>query len=220
MGGEDGSLRAIDLSNKQTLWHKQFAGWIYPPAISGNHLVVGGGANEVRGVDSRNGRVLWTRKLAQELVYRPVISHDRQVVITTFDGEIALLDLRNGSTLWRVRDDVPSFSPLVMDDLLVFGTFDGRVRAIDSNTGNTRWEYELGGRINLMPKATDDLLVVVNGQGDVVGLNAATGKLLWRRIQNSEPISSPLLRDRTVVLFTSKNGVPLVTQVDIEEIRL
>jgi len=166
---EHGRLRAMDLGTGRVLWQRRFDGWSYPPAVIGDRLVTGGRDGVVRALDPADGATRWQQPLEQELVYRPVAAGGLAIV-TTFDGAVTAFD-REGERVWTARDPVPSFSPAVAGDLLVFGGWDGRLRARRLETGELVWTQDIGGGQLELPAGTEP-------GGTRVGVRSPGGELL------------------------------------------
>jgi alcohol dehydrogenase (cytochrome c) len=131
------------------------------------------------------------------------IVHDG-IIFLNSASDIEALDAANGAFLWRYRRDVaPEYrGPLnmVQRSLAIFGrnlyiaTADRHVVALDVGSGNVVWDLEVvtpsesaGAVLSAGPLVADGVLVQGVSLGPscpggcyVVGLDAFTGKLLWR----------------------------------------
>lgn len=184
-----GRIAALGLDDGHVVWTRQLEGWLYTPALVAGRVITGGRAGVVYALDGRTGETAWTRKLDQELVFRPVAVDDG-VVVTTFRGSTLRLD-RDGRVRWRQRDPVPSFSPTVADELLLFGGMDGVLRARDKGTGRLRWRVELSGPLATPARVHGDRVAVVTRDGALVVVDAEAGSVLARVAIPGKPLGAP-----------------------------
>lgn len=201
-----GRIAALDPGSGDVLWERQLDGWLYTPALIPDLAITGGRAGVVFALDRGTGATVWTRELDQELVFRPVAVDDG-VVVTTFSGSIVSLD-RSGAVRWRKRDAVPSFSPTVAGDLLVFGGMDGVLRAREIRTGVLRWDVELSGRLTMPARAHDGQVAVVSSDGLFAVIDAADGAVLARVSIPGNPLGSPVWsRQGAWRVFQRESGI-------------
>jgi outer membrane protein assembly factor BamB len=105
-------------------------------------------------------------------------------------GILSCLDARTGKLLWR-QDYKPYYnrsgnSPLVADGLCIahLGSgANGGLRAFDAATGDVKWCFQDDSPASSSPILADlagERQVVTFTRRDLLGVSAATGKLLWR----------------------------------------
>ena len=179
------------------------------PIVVGNRIYQFGrrGDNEtMTALDAESGRVLWqpgypAMFTMQSAAVRhgpgpkstPVFSNGRLFTIG-MTGIVTAFDAATGKQVWQKpgSTNVPmytshSFSPLVDRGLVIFhvgGHAGGALTAFDVNTGDVKWSWpgdgpgygspviaELGGTRQL----------VTNTQSKLVGVDPATGTLLWEQ---------------------------------------
>jgi outer membrane protein assembly factor BamB len=208
-GGEDGSLTAITVEDGTVIWRRTFPGWVYPPAIVGERLIVGGASHTLWGLDKANGTVVWTIPLKQELVYRPANLGNDQAALTTFAGEVIVVNARDGSIAWRVTDPTPGFTPTAAEGLLLYGRFDGTLQARDQMSGALRWAHAIGGRLNTPVNVYPGVVTVASDQGHVVALNLKTGQVLWQEMQPKALIGSPVIFEGNLIVFYLERRTPV-----------
>jgi outer membrane protein assembly factor BamB len=173
-----------------------------------------GEAEVVRRLDVETGREVWKASYPAPYEMNPAArGHgkgpkstpawaDGRLYTFGITGILSCLDATSGEVLWRHsfegkhKTTSPLFgaamSPLVDGDLVyahVGGHDDGALAAFDARTGATRWSWTGDG-----PAYSSPILVTVEGvrtlvtqtQQHCVGLDAATGTLLW-----SLPFTTP-----------------------------
>ena len=139
-------------------------------------------------------------------------------------GIVTALDAATGKQLWQKpgSSNVPmytthAFSPLVDRGMVIFhvgGHNMGALTAFDVNTGAVKWSWNGDGPGYGSPIVADldgTRQIVTITQGKVVGVDAATGALLWERpfvSPNFTNSITPILYGQTLIVFG--NGGPTV----------
>lgn len=165
-------------------------------AASASLVVVGTNKAEVVAFDP-NGTVLWTARVASEVV-APAALTDAVVAVIGGDGSITALDSKTGERKWTVQRQLPALTvrssavPIVVRSALFAGTPQGKLLALDPRNGSIGWEATVA-----TPKGTSELerLIDVLGrpafdtdricatafQGRVACFDLVRGNLLWSR---------------------------------------
>jgi polyvinyl alcohol dehydrogenase (cytochrome) len=131
-----------------------------------------------------------------------------RVFVASTTGPIFALDARSGCTLWSIEVEMPVRSAIVVGPgdeghaIAYFGDIGANVHAVDADTGRELWHVHVDehpmARITGTPVLfRDRLLVPVSSfeegaaadanyacctfRGSVVSLDAATGKVIWKR---------------------------------------
>lgn len=120
----------------------------------------------------------------------------------TWGGQVQAVDAKTGTNVWSTQvlpagvvSQINS-SPFVTDDTVYVTGANAVVAALDRASGKVRWQETVDPQKSLMlwgsPIVVDGVLIVGVGsfqvflpatpafRGNVVGLDAATGKLRWR----------------------------------------
>jgi outer membrane protein assembly factor BamB len=166
------------------------------------------GEEEVlRRLDPATGRALWRRAYAAPYEMDPAARghgkgpkstptyHNGRVFTLGISGILSCLDAVDGRVRWRhefprgSRPTSPLYgaamSPLAVDDLLmahVGGHDDGALTAFDAGTGTVRWRWTGDGPAYASPILLERdgvRQVVTQTQRQCVGVDVASGKLLW-----------------------------------------
>ncbi len=165
-------------------------------AASASLVVVGTNKAEVVAFDP-NGTVLWTARVASEVV-APAALTDAVVAVIGGDGSITALDSKTGERKWTVQRQLPALTvrssavPIVVRSALFAGTPQGKLLALDPRNGSIGWEATVA-----TPKGTSELerLIDVLGrpafdtdricatafQGRIACFDLVRGNLLWSR---------------------------------------
>ncbi len=163
----------------------------------------------IRALDLRQGRQVWGQ--AYDAPYEvnsaaashgpgpkstPLVAHGR-VYTFGISGILCAWDAQNGELAWQqvftgeFEHTSPLYgtamSPLAVDDMIVahVGGHDaGALVAFDAATGKRRWEWKGDGPAYASPvlaTVRNRQMVVAQTQRSVVGLDPASGRLLWQR---------------------------------------
>ena len=195
--GEDEVMSAIDPDNGKALWQTKYpvsftmnsaaarhgAGPKSTPAFANGRLYSIGSAGAVTSFDAATGRQLWQKPGSS---VQPMYTNN-------------------------------AFSPLVDRGLVIFhvgGQNQGALTAFDLATGDVKWSWAGDGPGYGSPIVADlggTRQIVTITQGKVVGVDAATGALLWERpfvSSNFTNSITPILYGQTIIV--SGNGGPTV----------
>jgi outer membrane protein assembly factor BamB len=184
------------------------------PIVVGNRMYVFSrqGDDEVMsGIDAASGKVLWRTAYPAPFEMNnaakphgpgpkstPVFFNGRLYSIG-MTGTVTAFEAATGKQLWQKPGSMPvpmytshAFSPVIEGNTVIFhvgGHNKGALTAFDLNTGQVRWEWSGDGPGYGSPIVADfggvRQLVTIT-QGKLVGVNAATGALLWE-----QPLASP-----------------------------
>lgn len=212
IGNENGKLLAFASSGNLK--------WAFPDtmslngisasaAIDGNFIYVATGGMEIYKLEDNGAgySVLWSYRLAEEVLSSPVITPAGEVVVVDDSGYVTRLS-SNGELIWRywVNGGVTSSPAVDNQGNIYFGTDQGELIAVSAN-GALLWRYQ--------PPDTNDILSspVIDYDGNIYfGCNDgylyklnAGGNFVWRtQIQANAALSStPALTADGVVYVLS-----------------
>jgi polyvinyl alcohol dehydrogenase (cytochrome) len=138
----------------------------------------------------------------------------------TTTGGISLNQVGSLKLKWAYgfEGDVSAFgAPTVLGGTLFVGSAGGAVQALSTDTGCVRWFYQASGPVRSAPVAVPNgnthVLVFTDLTGWAYGLEAETGKQLWK--VKPEPHESTRLTGTAAVL----NGVVFIPAASWEETR-
>lgn len=198
--------------------------------ITGTVAIIPIRPNLVMAVDLVAGQELWRYKRATPdgITVRgqaaPTVDPvSRKVYAGYSDGALVALSLDKGTPLWtaqlgNARDffaDVDT-QPLLVDGraALIAASYNGGLYKLDASNGRPIWKQEIF-RILGLAQASPGLLVASDGDGQVLGLFEATGKVRWRyKLKHGAP-TEPVALGRSLVAVGASNG-PLAI-LDVEE---
>ncbi len=184
------------------------------------------GKSTVVALNEKDGKVVWTTKVGRAGApgwgnfagprATPTVDGDLLFVICQY-GEIACLNVKSGSVLWRkhfVNDfggKLPEWgfseSPLVAGEKLLCtpGGSRGTIVALNKKTGETIWQSssftDNAAYASLVPATIGGVQQVVQLTAQsVAGVAIKNGKLLWRKSRRGKTavIPTPIVKDNYV----------------------
>ena len=130
--------------------------------------------------EASTGQVLRRYAMPARL-FTPRVSGDR-LLLADASGQLTVLDMRSGDTLWRRRlSQRWVYPPAVEGARLYTGGADGAVLALDRDKGRLLWRQDLGQELVYSPVLTAGRLWVPTFDGHLRGLEPASGRILIDR---------------------------------------
>ena len=139
------------------------------PVLAGEHLVSGGGPDELVVVEADSGAVLWRRKMLEGGLPTGLAVGDSRLFASSVVGGLRCVDLATGDLIWTFEtgedllDMIPRrrglrsilAAPVLWDGLVVLGGNDGVLYLIDTMDGECRGSLRFGVPITATPCLTD-----------------------------------------------------------------
>ena len=183
------------------------SGYATPLLVDGRiYLFVRQAEDEVLlALDPATGETIWRAPYAAPYEMNPATGPhgpgpkstpayaDGRLFTLGMSGIVSAFDAGDGELLWQVPGTPveplyhTAMSPVVDGDLVIFhvgGHDDGALTAYDTATGDVRWSWGRDGPAYGSPRVMDIegvRQVVTYTQTNVVGVDVATGELLWNR---------------------------------------
>lgn len=198
----DGEVRALERSNGRRVWSRDLkmpiSGGV---GLYGNSLFLGSSDGFVLRLSAETGETLWRTRVTGE-VLAPPQGNGRVVVAQGYDGKLHGLDFGTGERLWTYDSNMPvltirgTSTPIFRDNLVLAGFANGRVMGFNATSGAVEWEARVAipqGRSEIERIVDVDGTMVLVGnelfaasyQGNIVAIEANSGRKLWER-----PVSS------------------------------
>ena len=227
------------------VWKLEVGEGYATPVVVGNRIYLftrkEGGDEVMRALDAATGRVLWDTAYPAAFTMNgsaarhgpgpkstPVFSNGKLYAIG-MTGQVTAFDAASGRILWQKPgnpDHLPlytshSFSPLIVDGVVVFhpgGHDRGALTAYDVNTGDVKWSWEGDGPgygSPLLVELAGTRQIVTQTQSKLVGVDAATGALLWEQPFASSNSTNSLTPVRYGQSFIVSNNTLPTTAVAV-----
>lgn len=145
----------------ETSWQTVTGGsYSSSPVIAGGVLYIGDNSGRLSAIDPRNGRLLWAYQAANPIMSAPIVYGNAVIV-----GEGDENSPQGSSPSHPIRVGKPP-SALI---------------ALNRQNGSVLWKVPLPGSGMPTPAIINGLLVHHNGAGHVMGIDPASGKVLYDR---------------------------------------
>lgn len=135
-------------------------------------LLVSSYKSRLSSLAADSGRLLWFKDIPSAT---GVTVARTNLAVSDRDGNVWLLDRRNGATLWK-QDALTNRGltrPVFVDDYVVVGDFDGYLHWMNVETGNFAARTKIGGKgFTGAPVVVGDTLYVYTRKGDLVAVQA------------------------------------------------
>ena len=132
-------------------------------------------------------------------IFTPAVV-DQAVYATCDEGTLARFDLKTGNTVWQTNTKLPISAGVGASASAEYiGTAKGELMAFDPQ-GKPLWHAQLSSEVTGVPEEDNHIVVARTGNGDIYGLDAGTGKQLWRYQHNLPDL---MLRDQAGVVLPS-----------------
>ena len=220
IGGGDGRMFAIDIHTGKVKWSfDQLTNYVLTrPLVYNDKLYFGCWDTHFYALNLADGSLVWkwnngkgNPKLSPASVW-PVAANGK-IFITAPDRYFTCLDAETGEQVWRTKQyKVRETVGLSEDGMTVYSKcMWDTVVAMDATTHEpvTRWaaHADFGYEHNpAMPLEKEGTLWVSTKNGLLLGMDAATGKVLWRHKIGNSILNTPLPLSGKECIFTSSEG--------------
>ena len=220
IGGGDGRMFAIDIHTGKVSWSfDQLTNYVLTrPLVYNNKLYFGCWDTHFYALNLTDGSLAWkwnngkgNPKLSPASVW-PVAANGK-IFITAPDRYFTCLDAETGEQVWRTKEyKVRETVGLSEDGKTVYSKcMWDTIVAMDATNHEpvTRWaaHADFGYEHNpAMPLEKEGTLWVSTKNGLLLGMDAATGKVLWRHKIGNSILNTPLPLSGKECIFTSSEG--------------
>lgn len=159
----------------------------------------GGAGGRVVALDTRRGRVAWSKSLPGRTESSPVLA-DGTLYFGAEDGTVYALRAKTGGTRWTYRAGGAVKAALALKDgKLFFGDYSGRVTALRAATGKVVWQSKTkgakfgfaSGRFYGNAAVSNGRVFIGNVDGYVYSFSEDNGELAWRTKTGGYVYGSP-----------------------------
>jgi len=232
VGNENGVVHAVSKDGK-LLWKFETGKPIRAqPTLIGTHLYVHSDSGFLYKLDAKSGKQVWRARVDNGSEPRiptneektrwdrygsSVVTDGRKLFIASRDKNVYALDIGSGREIWRVKAaDIMTATPALYKDALIFAAFDGKVQAVSAKDGSPRWAYDAKLGIAGDVVVANDRVLVGSRTYDLIALDAATGKEIWKTYYWFSWIESPpVVRDG--VIYTGSSDATKVYAVNLSD---
>ncbi|MDR0972487.1 MAG: PQQ-binding-like beta-propeller repeat protein [Prevotellaceae bacterium] len=220
IGASDSTFRAIDVRTGKIRWaYTGIRGYIETkPLLTSDKVIFSAWDNTLYALDKTTGREVWkwtgglTRMHYSPAAVWPVAAHGK-VFITDPQRAMTAVDLSTGETVWRTfqsmvretiglsEDNERVYSKTMNDSIVCYATRGNEPRELWAS--NVGFGYE---HAPSMPLEKDGVVFGSTKGGLLFGLDAMTGRVLWKHKVGNALINTVLPLSGRQVLFTASGG--------------
>jgi outer membrane protein assembly factor BamB len=202
---EGQSLSAIAIDTGKRTWTLPLDEPLVHVAAAGE-WVIAVSQSSLRGVQARDGRQVWLRRMETPLSGRPALDHLRVYLATAsrwagwrWNSELAAWDLPTGTEQWRVPLEVPVDAVGVSRDRVFLR---GQPRGLYSvNTGSGWIDWPMRSAIVIGRPALDtDTVYLALLDHTVLALDGRRGGRKWKTTLPGRPFTGPWLLGETLYI--------------------
>lgn len=233
----EGHVFAFNAANGAELWdldlatededepELNFGGGI---AYDNGRIFAGTGFAEVKALDAKTGRQIWSVGTGSPVRSAPVVDGGRIYVITQ-ENRLLVLSVTDGRVMWDHQGIVESAgiaassNVAVTADTVIVPYSSGELFALRVDNGVPYWTEQLtrSGNVTALTVINDiagrpvidrDMVFAVSHSGSLVAINLRTGGRAWTR--NVGSIQSPLVIGDYVFLVSTEGAVLCLTRAD------
>lgn len=180
------------------------------------------------------GKILWKSKIVadpdkQEVIGGGLAASDGILYATTGQGQVAAINIKDGSGLWQKNFSVPiRSSPRVSGDHLIVVTIDSQAYALSTKTGDILWNHRGINETSMVmnsvsPTIAGNDVLVPYASGELFAISMADGKELWadallqNRYTQASSAFTGIGGDPTIdgefVFATGSNGITVAINI-------
>lgn len=169
---EKGSHAAFDLDTGARLWEiglKQYehgsAAYYAPEDL----VIFGSNDHCVVAREAKTGKTVWQHDTLRSIKYAPAVDEESgMVACASFDGNIYVLNAKNGERLAAIQtDDICYTTPLFAQGKIFSGSGDRHLYIIDAKTGALLHKMDCGARVYSSPRLLNGHVVFGTNGGRI-----------------------------------------------------
>ncbi|MCX9084250.1 MAG: PQQ-binding-like beta-propeller repeat protein [Candidatus Methanoperedens sp.] len=182
------------------------------PVIANDVLYIGS-TYGIFALDAKTGNELWRYHTNGFITSVPAVSNG-VVYIGADDRKFYAIDAKNGTLKWMNDNSLDGYSAsaVVLNNVVYAIPKDGTFYAFDGNNGQIVWSTLIGKRSESSPAVGDGIIGFGTDRGEIVALDAATGKLKWSYDTGVSDIrSSPVITNGTIIVGSNDGSIYALT---------
>lgn len=196
----------------QVIWqYNAQSGISGTPLVRDSIMVIGTLQGEIQAVNLTNGRRLGYKVMEGSIVGTPVLDGTRVIFAMSVAQEsIVAMDLVTGKQAWTYAAGAVESASLLYENVLFVTTLQGSLVCLDKNTGEEIWKFtteEDSQPIRSSPATDGSIICFGSDDGQVFGVDRASGRLLWKTDVRGGVFASPIIASGMVIVGTIKGNV-------------
>ena len=193
------------------------------PAVAGDSVFVGSCSGMFYALNKNTGQLQWSydiRKDGKQISFHgnPLITGELILIGTDKScepdgvGHVYAFNRATGAVKWKYKSTSVPTDILQIGSNIYFGSFQDRWSAAKLQTGEPLWTFSTGVANPechfAKSPVTDENHVYITGiDGVIYSLDAASGRIVWKRKLTAAPSTSLAIRDKSLFVGTSDNRI-------------
>lgn len=193
------------------------------PTVVGDLLFIGACAGTFYALNRTTGQVQWSydiRKDGKQISFHgnPLVTGDLILIGTDHNcdpegvGHVYAFERESGRVRWKYRSASVPTDIVQLGSDVYFGSFQDRWSSVKLHTGGLNWSYSTDTpnpdcTFVKSPVAAANRLFFTGLDGAVYSLDAASGRVIWRRKLTAAPSTSLVFWDKTLYVGTTDQHI-------------
>jgi outer membrane protein assembly factor BamB len=202
---ESGIALKYDFSGKK-IWSNSINNFTHSsPASDGNLIVFGNDNGEITALNSKNGNLVYKKKIGAMFSAGAVISNSK-ILIGDDDGIFYSLHLTSGELIWKFETSSKIKSEAIVNDEEIFITnLKGDVYNLTSE-GKQNWKKKTDGLLNITLLLTDNILILPDSNKKIYFMSRDNGDVLETITLDGRVKLSPVIKNN-ILFIGYENGI-------------
>lgn len=198
---------AVNMRTGKKVWTRPVKDAAPGTILVNNSLIISSADGAILALDPETGSVRWTATGKQRCSVPASAGHG--MIFQPLDGgELLALEPESGREVYRVTFAAPIAAPVAVGDLVYVTDLNGTVTALAPADGSIVWQARKNGKAIWSSAAVHNgRLFVGHVNGELVCLEAASGRELWRYDCGEVLRASPLAVSDFVVIGSMAGSV-------------
>ncbi|HYH84682.1 MAG TPA: PQQ-binding-like beta-propeller repeat protein [Pyrinomonadaceae bacterium] len=193
------------------------------PTVAGDSLFIGSCAGTFYAINKTTGQVQWSydiRKDGKQISFHgdPLVTDDLILIGTDYScapdgiGHVYAFERSSGKVRWKYRSTSVPTDIVQLGSNVYFGSFQDKWSSVNLQTGGLNWSFSTDtpnpdcAPIK-SPVAVERRLFFAGLDGVVYSLDAASGRVMWKRKLAAAPSTSLVFRDKTLYVGTADQHI-------------
>ena len=193
------------------------------PTVVGDVLFIGSCAGKFYAINKATGQVQWRYDISddgkqQSFHGDPLVTDDLILIGTDYGcapdgiGHVYAFERESGKVRWKYRSISVPTDIVQLGSSVYFGSFQDKWSSVNLHTGGLNWSFSTDVPNKdctaiKSPVAAENRLYFTGLDGAVYSLNAASGRVMWKRKLAAATSTSLVFRDKTLYVGTTDQHI-------------